>query len=228
MYHYISQPPPDAHPYRVGNSLAPETFVAHLDYLQAQGYTPIPLKDLISYLAAGHPTLPARPIVLTFDDGYEDNYLNAFPALVDRGMTATFFIITDYANRAGKDTFAAYADWPQLAEMAAAGMEIGSHSVDHPDLAGKDLDYLVYQALRSSETIEAAIGAHPHILSYPAGSYDQQVIDVFRSAHFWGAVTTVQGDLHDSDHLMELKRLRISNETGVPQLAALLDYDWPQ
>lgn len=228
MYHYISTPPAEAHPYRVGNSLAPETFAAHLDYLQAEGYTTIPLKDLISHLATGRPELPPKPVILTLDDGYRDNYEQAFPALAARGMTATFFIITDFANRAAEEDFAGYATWPQLAEMAAAGMEIGSHSVDHPDLAGKDQDYLVYQALRSSETIAAATGAHPYILAYPAGSYDQLVIDVFRSAHFWGAVTTRQGVLHRSDRLFELPRIRISNTTGVAQLATLLAYDWPE
>ncbi len=228
MYHYISTPPAGAHPYRVGNSLAPDVFNAHLDYLQQEGYTTIQLKDLISYLATGAPQLPPKPIVLTFDDGYADSYFNAFPALQAHNMIGTFFIITDFATQAADDpTYADYATWDQLREMAAAGMEIGSHSRNHPDLAGKDLDYLVWQALGSKETIEAEIGAHPHILAYPSGSYDQLVIDVFRSAHFWGAVTTQQGTLQDSDHLFEIKRLRISHDTAVPQLAALLAYDWP-
>ena len=231
MYHYISEPPAGAHPYRVGNSLDPETFAAHLDYLQAEGYTTIPLKDLLSYLATGSPELPDKPVILTFDDGYEDNYLNAFPALAERGMMGTFFIITDFADQAETDDiYENYANWEQLREMADAGMEIGSHSRNHPDLAGKDLDYLVWQALGSKEAIEANIGTHPHILSYPAGSYDQLVIDVFRSAHFWGAVTTQQGAEHSSegDDPFKLKRVRISNTTGVPQLEALLNYEWPE
>lgn len=229
MYHYISTPPTGAGPYRVGNSLPPDVFNAHLDYLQEQGYTTITLKHLISYLATGRPPLPPKPIVLTFDDGYRDNYENAFPALQRHGMTGTFFVITDFATQAASDpAYALYATWDQWREMAAAGMEIGSHSRNHPDLAGKDLDYLVWQALGSKETIAAQIGYHPRILAYPAGSYDQFVIDVFRSANFWGAVTTQQGVWQDSEHLFEIKRLRISYETGVAQLEALLNYDWPQ
>ncbi|RME80693.1 MAG: polysaccharide deacetylase family protein [Caldilineae bacterium] len=228
MYHYISTPPADAHPYRVGNSLDPETFAAHLDYLQAQGYTTIYLKDLLSYLATGEPPLPEKPVILTFDDGYLDAYTNAFPALQARGMVGTFFIITDFATQAAEDpAYAYYATWDQLREMSDAGMEIGSHSRNHPDLAGKDLDYLVWQALGSKETIEANLGYHPRILAYPAGSYDQLVIDVFKSANFWGAVTTQLGDIQSSEHPFELKRLRISNETGVLQLEALLNYVWP-
>ncbi len=224
MYHYISEPPPAADIYRKDLSVSPETFAAHLDYLQAQGYTTLHLKDLLSYLATGKPELPEKPVILTFDDGYEDNYLNAFPSLAQRGMTGTFFIITDFAtqDRPG------YANWQQLSEMAAAGMEIGSHSRDHPNLAGKDLDYLVWQALGSAETIEANTGAHPHILAYPAGSYDQLVIDVFRSAHYWGAVTTQQGVIQRSDKPFELKRVRMRNTTGVEELANLLQAPWEE
>ncbi len=224
MYHYISEPPADADIYRTDLSLSPETFAAHLDYLRAEGYTTLYLRDLLSYLATGQPELPEKPVILTFDDGYEDNYLNAFPALAERDMTGTFFIITDFAtqDRPG------YADWQQLGEMAAAGMEIGSHSRDHPDLAGKDSDYLVWQALGSQETIEANTGAHPRVLSYPAGSYDQRVIDIFRSAHYWGAVTTQQGVIQRSDQPFELKRVRIRNTTGVEQLANLLQAPWEE
>lgn len=224
MYHYISEPPAGADIYRQDLSVDPETFAAHLDYLQAEGYTTVSLKDLLSHLATGKPALPEKPVILSFDDGYEDNYLNAFPALAARGMIGAFFIITDFAtqDRPG------YADWSQLKEMAIAGMEIGSHSRDHPDLAGKDLDYLVWQALGSQETIEGNTGAHPRILSYPAGSYDQLVIDVFHSANYWGAVTTQQGVIQRSDRPFELKRVRIRNTTGVEELANLLQAPWEE
>jgi peptidoglycan/xylan/chitin deacetylase (PgdA/CDA1 family) len=224
MYHYISTPPAGADVYRQDLSVAPESFAAHLDYLHAQGYTTIPLKDLLSYLATGRPELPAKPLVLTFDDGYEDNFVNAFPALKARDMMGTFFIITDFATQEREG----YATWDQIDQMAAAGMEIGSHSRDHPNLAGKDLDYLVWQALGSQETIEAHTGAHPHILAYPGGTYDQLVMDVFRSANYWGAVTTQQDDLQRSDQPFELKRIRIRNTTDVPKLEALLAYQWPK
>ena len=225
MYHYISIPPANADAYRRGLSLPPETFQQHLDYLQEQGYTTIHLQDLISYLQTGGPALPEKPIIITFDDGYEDNYQNAFPALRDHGMVGTFFIITDFADLAATDpTYARYATWDQLQEMDAAGMELGSHSRNHPDLRGRDADFLVWQILGSSQTLEANLGKKPRIFCYPSGSYDQQVIQVVHDAGFWGAVTTQPGVTHDNGHLYEMKRLRITNETGAPELAAILDY----
>ena len=225
MYHYISIPPADADAYRRDLSLPPDVFQQHLDFLKEQGYTTIYLQDLISYLQRGDPPLPEKPIVLTFDDGYRDNYENAFPALRDRGMVGTFFIITDFADQAATDpNYARYATWDHLREMDKAGMEIGSHSRNHPDLKGKDDDFLVWQALGSSQTIEANLGKKPRVLAYPSGSYDENVIRVFRAAGFWGAVTTQPGVEHDNQHLFELKRLRISHDTETPQLSAILQY----
>ncbi len=225
MYHYISIPPADADEYRIRLSVAPDLFRQQLDYLQAQGYVTIPMEDLISYLQRGEPPLPEKPIILTFDDGYMDNYENAFPALQERGMVGTFFVITDFADRAATDpAYSLYATWDQWREMDAAGMEIGSHSRDHPDLKGKDVDFLVWQALGSSQTLEANLGKKPRVLAYPFGSYDQQVIEVFHSAGFWGAVTTQPGVVQDTRHLFQMPRLRINNDTSVDALAAILAY----
>jgi peptidoglycan/xylan/chitin deacetylase (PgdA/CDA1 family) len=225
MYHYISNPPATADVYRVGLSLPPETFSQHLDYLAEQGYTTIHLQDLISYLQRGAPPLPQKPIILTFDDGYLDNYENAFPILQAHHMVATFFIITDFADLAATDAhYARYATWDKLAEMDAAGMELGSHTRNHPDLAGKDDDFLIWQALGSSQTLEANLGKKPRVVAYPSGSYDADVIRIFQSAGFWGGVTTKPGVEHRTGAVFELQRLRILHDTGVPQLAAILAY----
>ena len=79
MYHYISEPPPGADVYRRDLSVAPADFEAQLAWLRDQGYESITLTDLVYNLALGWP-LPDEPIVITFDDGYVDNYTNAFPA----------------------------------------------------------------------------------------------------------------------------------------------------
>ena len=77
MYHHIADPPPDADPIRRDLSVSPQAFEAQLRYLVRAGYQPITLRDLIYHLTLGAP-LPEKPIILTFDDGYEDNYTNAY------------------------------------------------------------------------------------------------------------------------------------------------------
>lgn len=221
MYHHISNPPPGADRYRRDLSVPPERFESHLQYLQEQGYTTISLRDLIYHLTRGTP-LPPKPIVLTFDDGYADQYENAFPLLKKYGFRATFFIITDFITEEYPD----YMTWAQLKEMLEAGMEIGSHSRNHPNLRGKPLDYLVWQALGSKEAIEYYLGVTPRFVSWPSGHYDDQAIAVFRSAHFWGGVTIHQGTEQRSDRLFELQRIRIRGKHTASDLDILLHLDW--
>lgn len=222
MYHYVSEPPPDADIYRKDLSVTPAQFESHLRALRDAGYQSIPLADLLSYLATGQPQLPDNSVVLTLDDGYVDNYEFAFPLLQQYGFTATIFVITDFVDmqRPG------YVSWEQLAEMHAAGIDVGSHSRDHADLAGRDTDFLVWQALGSREMIESRLGFTPRSFGYPAGHYDQQAIDVIRSAGYWGSVTTQQGAIHTSDAPFELTRVRVRGSHQAPDLLRLLATDW--
>ncbi|RIK37806.1 MAG: hypothetical protein DCC57_21345 [Chloroflexi bacterium] len=221
MYHYLSVPPPGADRYRVDLSVAPDTFAAHLDAMQQAGYTPISFYTLLAHLNQGAP-LPEKPVILTFDDGYRDTYENAFPLLRARGMTATFFIVTDFIDEARPE----YLTWDMVREMYAAGMSIESHGRNHVSLKHKDRDYLIWQALGSAETIQFELGVRPLIVSYPAGEYDELTIEIFRSAGYWAGVTTVQGATHHSDDLFRLQRVRIRNSTSADELLRLLALDW--
>ncbi len=221
MYHYLSVPPPGADRYRVDLSVAPETFAAHLDAMQQAGYTPISLYTLLAHLNQGAP-LPERPVVLTFDDGYRDNYDNAFPLLRERGMTATFFVVTDFIDAQRPE----YLTWDMVREMYAGGMSIESHGRNHVSLKNKDRDYLIWQALGSLETIQYEIGVRPQFVSYPAGEFDDLTRAIFGEAGYWAGLTTVQGATHRSDDLFRLPRVRIRNSTTADELLRLLALDW--
>jgi peptidoglycan/xylan/chitin deacetylase (PgdA/CDA1 family) len=221
MYHYLSVPPDDADRYRRDLSVVPDLFAQHLDRLIEEGYTTIRLEDLLLHLTEGAP-LPVRPVILTFDDGYRDNYTNAFPLLKERAMTATFFIVTDLIDADLPD----YLSWDMVREMHAGGMSIQSHGRNHASLKGRDDDYLIWQALGSLETIEYELGVRPRFISYPAGQYDENTIRIFQSAHYWAGVTTVQGATHNSEELFELRRVRIRGTTSADELVRLLALDW--
>ncbi len=221
MYHYVSVPPANADAVRRDLSVSPERFESHLKYLQGAGYRVVTLDDLLYALTLGR-SLPERAVVLTFDDGYEDNYTFAFPLLQKYGVAAHFFIISDFVNegRAG------YMTWPQIEQMATAGQRFGTHSRDHPDLQGKPTAYLVWQALGGLEAIQAHLGYHPRWVAYPSGRYDAQTIAVYRSAGYWGGVITAQGATHTLDGIFELQRVRVRGSHTAEDLAALLALDW--
>lgn len=218
MYHYISEPPPDADVYRIDLSVPPGLFREHLAYLRDAGYTSIRLEDLYAALQTGA-VLPEKPVVLTFDDGYEDSYTNAWPLLREFGFTGTFFVMTSGPDHLNPG----YLTPAQIGEMAAGGMRMESHTRDHPDLRGRDGDFLVYQLLGAQESLAAWTGRTPLQFAYPAGEYDEAVLAMLRSLNVQTAVTTRQGALHTTSAPLELPRLRIRNTTDVPALAVLLE-----
>jgi peptidoglycan/xylan/chitin deacetylase (PgdA/CDA1 family) len=217
MYHYVGDLPEGSDEYRTDLTISADTFRAHIDYLFFQGYTPISLYDLDDALLTGT-RLPAKPVVLTFDDGYSDHYTNVYPALRQYGFNATFFIITGTADSGDPN----HLSWEQIREMADAGMDMESHTKSHFDLRGREYDFLVYELLGSAESLQAYTGKTPYMFSYPIGHYDDAVLSVLDTMPIWRAVTTERGVLHTNDNRLELPRLRIHRQTGVTGLAQLL------
>ena len=111
-------------------------------------------------------------------------------------------------------------------EMRDAGMTIGSHGRNHVSLKNKDVDYLVWQALGSSQTIEFELGEPPRFMSYPAGEYDDLTRQIFHEANYWIGLTTIQGATHHSDDLFQLHRVRVRGTTTPEELVRLLGVDW--
>ncbi len=126
MYHYITDVIPPG--YMALWNLAIKHFSQQMDYLAQQAYHTITFNQLMNALYYGGP-LPSKPVILTFDDGQEDGYQNAYPILLRHHFSAMFYIVSGWVGRKGQMT------WPQLHEMLAHGMQMGSHTVHHPDLA---------------------------------------------------------------------------------------------
>jgi peptidoglycan/xylan/chitin deacetylase (PgdA/CDA1 family) len=217
MYHYISEPPPDADNYRLDLSIAPHVFADHMAYLHRAGYTTISLYHLLDALTWGR-SLPEKPVILTFDDGYRDNYENAFPILQHYGFTAAFFILTEPIDRGSER----YMTWPQIEEMAAAGMDIEPHSKTHPDLRNRPRDFMIWEILGSAQTVEAHTGRYPRFFAYPSGWYDDTLIEFLKEIQFWGAVTTRYGWQHSWPDRYELRRIRINGGDSALILAEKL------
>ncbi|PIE81903.1 MAG: hypothetical protein CSA11_01970 [Chloroflexi bacterium] len=220
MYHYISHPPEDADIYRTDLSVTPENFRQQMAYLAENGYTPIDLYQLSAAITA-KTELPEKPVVLTFDDGYLDNYENAFPILQEFSFIGTFFVITNLVDQGA----AGYANWEQLEEMAAAGMRIESHTKDHPDLSEKDREGVIFQVLGAQETIAAHIGYMPRYLCYPGGRYTEETMQVLADLDLWGAVTTQGGTWHGFTDRYEWSRQRMRYDTTLEQFILFVDPD---
>lgn len=221
MYHRVETPPRGANEVRVDLSVPPERFEQQLRYLKQEGYQSITLEDLALHLTRGAP-LPEKPVILTFDDGYADAYVNAFPLLKRYGFSGTFFLISAMLDQGDPD----FLSWEQVVEMHEAGMRFEPHSYNHPDLRNRGYQFLVFQILAPKEAIEARTGEPTHFFAYPSGRYDQFVIDVLRSANFWGAVTIEQGATHTADDLFTLRRVRVHGGDDLDTFIRTLNLDW--
>src|SRR5579884_2934635 len=126
MYHHISLPLTQS-PLDQSLAVSPTMFKAHLNYLKTQGFHSITFNQLFDALYYGV-SLPEKPVILTFDDGYDDAYTNAYPMLKAQGFSGMFYIIT------GKVGWKGQATWPQLREMLRNGMQMGSHTINHLDM----------------------------------------------------------------------------------------------
>ena len=218
MYHYVSNPPTGADIYRNDLSVLPENFKEHMLYLVEKGYSTIDLYDLSMAITNKKP-LPEKPVILTFDDGYIDNYHNAFPVLKELDLVATFFVATGFIDAGNPN----YMDWPMLEEMSSAGMRIEPHSKSHPDLRDEERSFLIYEIQGSQETIAAHTGYIPRYFAHPGGRYDEEVIDILMERDFWGAVTTAPGSLHGFDDRYEWTRQRVRITTSLNLFADLVD-----
>lgn len=182
-YHTVTKnPDPSSEIYNV----PPAEFSAQLDYLQENGYTTITLNDFIKARRYGK-TLPPKPIILTFDDGYADNFFEMFPILKAHGMTAVIFVITNEIGKPG------YLTLDQLKILQKYGVEIGSHTADHLPLVTLNDELLLNQIRVSKIFLEwnglEAIGS----MSYPNGVYNPEIIELLKAENYLSAVTGEAG-----------------------------------
>jgi peptidoglycan/xylan/chitin deacetylase (PgdA/CDA1 family) len=126
MYHHITDVPPH-NILDLSLTVTPNVFGQQLDYLKLHGYHTITFNQLFNFLYYNGP-LPSKPIILTFDDGYDDAYTFAYPILQKHGYSGMFYIIT------GKVGWKGQATWDQLREMLANGMQMGSHTITHRNM----------------------------------------------------------------------------------------------
>lgn len=217
MYHYVEPLPPNADAIRQGLTVQPADFAAQMAYLHASGYQTVSLYEVVDALA-GHRTLPPKPVVLTFDDGYRPLMDYAWPEMERYGFVGTVFVISEFVDR----SFAEYLTWEQARTLHAAGWSIESHTKTHDRLEGRDFNFQLYQLLGSAQTIEANIGQRPHFLCYPAGRYDALSVQVADQTGYWAAVTTQQGRTHTHANRFTLTRLRVDGNASLTDFANLV------
>jgi peptidoglycan/xylan/chitin deacetylase (PgdA/CDA1 family) len=180
MYHSVEEEPKD--PYRV--SVTPSRFSEQMTWLAKRGLRGVSIETLVAEMRLGR----ERGLVgLTFDDGYANVARNAVPELLRHGFTATMFIISGLlggTNEWDGEPVRPLMSAHQVAEVAAAGMEIGSHSATHVRLQGLGADRLKTEINDSRSTLSELLGCPIRGFAYPFGSMDASVRQAVRDAGY--------------------------------------------
>lgn len=188
--------------------VTPEEFEQHLQMIHDNGLTPISLDELVLHLRTGVP-LPAKPVLLTFDDGYLGHYDYVFPLLQHYEYPGLFSI---YTYKVGRDHGRPGLNWAQLKEMAADSLvTIAAHSVTHPrDLREVDNAELKMEISESKRLLEEELGIPVHYFTYPEGNYDARVAGAVENAGFVAALAMDNGEdrlAGESPHLLAIDRI---------------------
>lgn len=216
LYHYIGISPDPNDVTRIGLSTSPIIFEQQLKLLTENGFTTITFDELAAGLT-GKQSLPSKPVILTFDDGYLDFYTNAYPVLQKYQLKGTVFVVTSFIGRAG------FMKWQQIEEIARSSyVTIGAHSVHHYALTKVSETTLINELTQSKIDFVANIGYQINWLAYPYGEVNNEVATASRRAGYVGAVTTEPGVWQYENRLFYVARLRVGNKLG-NDLLRLLD-----
>lgn len=210
--------------------IAEDNFAAQMGYLAANGFTPISLDELVSFMATGR-RLPAKPIVLTFDDGWK-NVRNALPVLQRYNFKASFWIITGVTG-----TDAQYLDWSDVREISRnPSFTIGSHTVSHPwDPASNLLTWVAgnnpgksrvdvrAELLGSRRTLEQHLQLRIHYLAWPCGWYNAELVKMASAAGYTALLTIDSGLNYPGSDRRLIKRTMVNGNCSLASFAKIIE-----
>ncbi len=210
MYHRIVQAPLKES--RHGVWVTSEKFEKQLGSLRTRGYSTITFQDYGVFLSQNRP-LPAKPIILTFDDGYEDNYTLAFPLLQRFGFTAVIFAVTAEDRRTNfwdpGEPQAPLLNPSQMMEMCRHGIEFGSHTVTHANLANISVTQVKDECGLSKEMLQQVLGNEVISFAYPYGKLTAQVKSIVAETGYQFAAATDSGPLSLTDDWLQMRRIQV-------------------
>jgi peptidoglycan/xylan/chitin deacetylase (PgdA/CDA1 family) len=223
MYHSVASTPNAA---TRGLSVSPEAFAEQMALLRDLDLTPVSTARLAaSWRTPSFPALPSRPVLITFDDGYEGVHRHALPVLAKHGFASTLFVSTGWLRGphdtgGGLDTM---LDWDQVRQLAAEQVEIGGHSHTHPQLDQIPDDALRSELLRCREIIADELGARPASFAYPYGYSSRQVRHAVREAGFSQSLAVGNALARRRQGPYALRRVTVRRTTGIEEFERLVE-----
>jgi peptidoglycan/xylan/chitin deacetylase (PgdA/CDA1 family) len=234
MYHSISDGAEDAVSPYYRTATRPAVFAQHMALLRAEGYRVVSLQTGLREFRSGSSD-NGKTVVLTFDDGLRDFYTSAFPILREHGQTASVFLPTAFiGDQPGHFKGQECMTWSEARELHEAGIEIGSHTVNHPRLYELGFADIRAELANSKAVIEDRLGsavvsfAYPYAFPVADRSFVRAFGDVVAQTGYRYCVTTALGCVKPGDDAYRLKRLPVNSSDDPALFRAKLEgcYDW--
>jgi peptidoglycan/xylan/chitin deacetylase (PgdA/CDA1 family) len=217
MYHEIADTSATPDPFAV----SPDVFADQLAYLRDAGFNTVTAGALSGIVTDGAGDLPARPVVLTFDDGYGDFYTQALPLLRQHGFTATVFQTTGWVGK--EDEAKRMLNWRELAEAEQAGIEVGAHTCTHPQLDQLPENLMREELYISKSLLEDNLGLKVPGLAYPYGYSSARVRRVARELGYEYAYAVGNSLTTGAADPFALPRLTVQRATSVGEFRKIVN-----
>ncbi len=216
LYHHIGVA---AQPRFESYTISPGDFEQQMRLLKAWGYTSVSLADLVAALLDDTP-LPYRPVVITFDDGYQDVYAHALPILAELDFSATVFVIGRQVGTKG------YMDTSELKELVDQGWQIGNHTYNHYSLRTRGID-LTQEIETARQDLEDGLGVSVLYFSFPYGLTSSYVTRQVEKAGYLAAVGLGGSYVHSKATRFYLSRIEIKPGMSALEFIGLLPWADP-
>ena len=197
--------------------ISPEKLREELTFIKDSGYTTLTMSELNDYILNNAP-IPEKSIVITFDDGYADNYANAFPILKELDMKATIFVISNFTDNDGY-----YMTSQQIKEMSDYGIDIQSHTASHAHLNQLTYEEQLNELKTSKEKLESITEKPVISIAYPFGDYDDNTILASKEAGYSLSFNTNRGLSDRNDNPLTLNRIYVSSAYSIEQFKEILN-----
>jgi peptidoglycan/xylan/chitin deacetylase (PgdA/CDA1 family) len=215
MYHVIAAPPPGA-PFP-GLYVEPAEFAEQMQALKSAGWHAVTLDQVQEYWRHGVPLGAGKPIVISFDNGYNSQYTQALPVLRRLGWVGD-----ENLQLTGLPPSQGGLGTEQIRALLAAGWELDTQGISHADLITLDAEQLHQQVAVARQTLQQRYHVPVNWFCYPSGDYDPTVVAAVKAAGFTGSTTVVPGWAHPGDDPYRLHRLRVLGGTSAQALLELL------
>ncbi|WP_235901370.1 polysaccharide deacetylase family protein [Anaerovibrio slackiae] len=203
-------------------------FEQHMKWLKEYGYTSITPEELYEFIVNGS-ELPEKPVLITFDDGYKDNYTNAYPIMKKYGFKGTIFVVTGFLG-----VYDNYMTWEQAKELADNGFSIESHTYSHKSMTEASDEEISKELTKSRDTIKNKLGIDADFMAYPTGTYNLHIAELVQKAGYKGAFTIKYDNVSRESNVYALERVPIFHTENtnkdflerIQYLPLLYKYGW--